>query len=188
MSRPLAENIARGRRAVSLARQRGLDTSEWDRCLAEMLVQAGRQPHRDEGVKPWMLWESPAHSSVALLDAFTGWAGRDPKNWRTALRELKRTWEPTGWIPDGPRDLLVAWVAAGHRLVEAEEGLNRLRQVKKPKPHEKRSKLGRIADIGFYGPLARSLRLRAELALESDTEAARLLSKLYAQQQRGKKL
>ena len=53
----LAERVQRGRRAIALARQRGLDTSAWKRYLADLLAEAGRQPTRDEGVEPWMLWE-----------------------------------------------------------------------------------------------------------------------------------
>jgi len=40
MSRTLAEDIERGRRAIELARQRGIDTSAWEQTLAEMEQQA----------------------------------------------------------------------------------------------------------------------------------------------------
>jgi hypothetical protein len=57
MSRTLAENIARGRRAITLARSRGLDTSEWERRLKELFEEAGRKPEFEEGLEPLMLWE-----------------------------------------------------------------------------------------------------------------------------------
>lgn len=53
----LAERVQRGRRAIALARQRGLDTSAWERYLAVLLANAGHEPSREEGVEPWMLWE-----------------------------------------------------------------------------------------------------------------------------------
>jgi hypothetical protein len=36
MNHTLAENIARGRRAIALAQQRGVDTSAWEEALAEL--------------------------------------------------------------------------------------------------------------------------------------------------------
>ena len=36
MSRTLAEDIDRGRRAIELARQRGRDTSDWEESLADL--------------------------------------------------------------------------------------------------------------------------------------------------------
>ena len=57
MSRSLAENIARGRRAVRLARERGIDTGEWEQELADLLSSAGLEPSVEKGFEPWMLWE-----------------------------------------------------------------------------------------------------------------------------------
>ena len=57
MNRTVAENIVRGRRAIALARQRGMETTDWQRCLDELLAKAGREPAVEEGVEPWMLWE-----------------------------------------------------------------------------------------------------------------------------------
>jgi hypothetical protein len=45
----LVERIHRGRRAISLAGQRGLDTTAWECYLAELLVEAGREPSKDAG-------------------------------------------------------------------------------------------------------------------------------------------
>ena len=53
----LAERIHVGRRAITLARQRGLDTAEWSRYLAGLIEAAGREPGQDQGLVPWMLWE-----------------------------------------------------------------------------------------------------------------------------------
>jgi len=57
MERTLAEKIVRGRRAVALAKRRGLNTSEWECCLKELLDHAGHEPPLEDGVEPWMLWE-----------------------------------------------------------------------------------------------------------------------------------
>ena len=53
----LAERIERGRRAIALAKRRGIDTTEWQRRLKELMVEAGREPDQNEGLEPWMLWE-----------------------------------------------------------------------------------------------------------------------------------
>ena len=55
--RELAERVARGRKAIALARQRGLDTSKWQLRLKELFEAAGRHPGSEEGLEPWMLWE-----------------------------------------------------------------------------------------------------------------------------------
>jgi hypothetical protein len=55
--RELAERIQRGRKAIALARQLGLDTSAWDARLNELFTEAGRQPTSKEDLEPWMLWE-----------------------------------------------------------------------------------------------------------------------------------
>ena len=55
--RELAERIAGGRKAITLAKRRGLDTAEWEHHLTELFNQAGRQPTLGEGLEPWMLWE-----------------------------------------------------------------------------------------------------------------------------------
>ena len=53
----IAERVQRGRQAIILARQQGLDTSTWEQHLAEILDSAGRMPSTGEGLEPWMLWE-----------------------------------------------------------------------------------------------------------------------------------
>lgn len=72
MSRSLAENITRGRCAIQLARGRGLDTSQWERHLADLLRSAGLEPFLEEGFEPWMLWE---------------WRRVSIPEWRTILEE-----------------------------------------------------------------------------------------------------
>ena len=55
--REIAERVYRGRMAIALARKRGLDTADWERCLGELFTEAGRKPTWEEGLEPWMLWE-----------------------------------------------------------------------------------------------------------------------------------
>jgi len=55
--RELAERVYRGRRAIALAKQRGINTTDWERCLGELFTEAGREPKSEEGLEPWMLWE-----------------------------------------------------------------------------------------------------------------------------------
>jgi hypothetical protein len=68
----LAERIERGRRAIALAKRRGIDTTEWQRRLQELMVEAGREPDQNEGLEPWMLWE---------------WRRVSLPEWRRILRE-----------------------------------------------------------------------------------------------------
>jgi hypothetical protein len=55
--REIAERITRGRKAIALAKRQGVDTSEWECRLKELLAEAGREPAVEEGLEPWMLWE-----------------------------------------------------------------------------------------------------------------------------------
>ena len=57
MNRTLADAIGRGRKAIGLARRKGMDTSEWESRLKELFEEAGREPSCEEGLEPWMLWE-----------------------------------------------------------------------------------------------------------------------------------
>jgi hypothetical protein len=52
----LAERVARGRKAIALAKERGMNTGEWERCLKELFEKAGRKPAMEEGLEPLMLW------------------------------------------------------------------------------------------------------------------------------------
>jgi hypothetical protein len=70
--RELAERVARGRKAIALAKSRGLDTSEWELCLKELFDEAGRKPTFEEGLEPLMLWE---------------WRRISIPEWRRILRE-----------------------------------------------------------------------------------------------------
>jgi len=53
----LGDRIRRGRRAITLARTRGLDTAEWERHLERLLITGELEPAVTEGRQPWMLWE-----------------------------------------------------------------------------------------------------------------------------------
>ena len=53
----MADRIGRGRRAVQIAKRRGLDTSDWERRLKELLATAGHEPEQDGACESWMLWE-----------------------------------------------------------------------------------------------------------------------------------
>ena len=68
----LAERVARGRKAITLAKERGLDTSEWELRLKELFEEAGRKPTFEEGLEPLMLWE---------------WRRASIPEWRRILRE-----------------------------------------------------------------------------------------------------
>ena len=57
MSRDLIENIRRGRKAIDIAKAKGMDTSEWESRLQRLLAQASLEPGRGEGFEPWALWE-----------------------------------------------------------------------------------------------------------------------------------
>ena len=119
-----------------------------------------------------------------LLVSTEQWASDDPKRWHRLLTALKRTWNPTRWIPDTPRDILVAWASARQRLVEAGTALERLQRAGTLTSHQQATKAARGADISFFGRLAGSLRSRAVQALQEDTEAATLLTKLCSERGR----
>ncbi len=53
----MADRIGRGRRAVQIAKRRGLDTSDWERRLKELLAAAGNKPEQGGACESWMLWE-----------------------------------------------------------------------------------------------------------------------------------
>ena len=53
----LTERIIKGRRAIKLARVRGIDTAAWERHLECLLNSAEVEPEVTEGRQPWMLWE-----------------------------------------------------------------------------------------------------------------------------------
>jgi hypothetical protein len=72
MDRTLADNIGRGRRAIALAKQRGIDTTDWEVRLKELFDEAGKEPPPEAGLEPWMLWE---------------WRRVSIPEWRRILRE-----------------------------------------------------------------------------------------------------
>jgi hypothetical protein len=53
----LAERVRRGKVAISMARQRGIDTSEWERHLRELEKQPGVDLVEVAGFEPWVLRE-----------------------------------------------------------------------------------------------------------------------------------
>ena len=55
--RELAERIHRGRKAIAVAKRKGMDTTEWEDHLRVLFAEAGREPGPEEGRDPWMLWE-----------------------------------------------------------------------------------------------------------------------------------
>ena len=71
----LAERVHRGRKAIALARQKGLDTADWETTLAALLSAAGTEPGPEDGFEPWMLWE---------------WRRVSTPDWRRILQESIR--------------------------------------------------------------------------------------------------
>jgi hypothetical protein len=55
--RELAESVARGRKAIALAKKQGVDISEWEQRLKQLFDEAGREPGPNDGLEPWILWE-----------------------------------------------------------------------------------------------------------------------------------
>ena len=70
--RELAERVARGRKAIALAKAQGLDTTSWELELKNLFEEAGRRPGVEEGLEPLMLWE---------------WRRASIPEWRRILRE-----------------------------------------------------------------------------------------------------
>ena len=92
--RELAERIARGRRAVSIAKQRGMgaEANEWERRLSDLFEEAGREPADCEGCEPWMLWEwrrvsIPRWREILQASIFRGDRARE-KYARWMLRDI----------------------------------------------------------------------------------------------------
>ena len=44
------------RKAIALARHRGMDTSSWESWLRDLFEKAGREPGPDAAIEPLMLW------------------------------------------------------------------------------------------------------------------------------------
>ena len=120
--------------------------------------------------------DSAPTQEMVVLEAIAEWAGPDPKRWNRVLKGLKRDWSPHGWIPDSPRDLLVAWVSASQRLAEAKAAHERLVGASNLTPRQSASLAARKVDISFYTRLAQSLLPRTARSLESDRGAVNLLS------------
>ena len=73
MSRTLAEDINRGRRAIDLARQQGLDTTQWEMSLAdlgrrELLAWASELAERDLTLTNAISFEEEPLRPVAITE------------------------------------------------------------------------------------------------------------------------
>ena len=113
-----------------------------------------------------------------LLEAISTWADTDAKRWDRFLRELKRDWQPRGWMPDSSRDLLVAWAAANFRLLTARAALQNLDGLRYLTKGQRIALRAREADISFYSRLAVGLKSWAANGLQKDAEASRILKQL----------
>ena len=43
--------------AIGLAKDKGMNTSAWERHLANLLEMVVQEPSNNDGFVPWMLWE-----------------------------------------------------------------------------------------------------------------------------------
>mgnify|MGYP001404698946 CR=1 FL=1 len=87
----LAERVRRGKQAISIARQRGIDTSDWERHLHELESQTDHSPVEVAGFEPWVLrewrrlsipdWRRILEKSITANDtareAYARWMLRD---------------------------------------------------------------------------------------------------------------
>ena len=53
----LVERVRRGRQAIALAEERGLETADWRRHLQELLDAVSQTLEAFESFEPWALWE-----------------------------------------------------------------------------------------------------------------------------------
>jgi hypothetical protein len=114
--------------------------------------------------------------TMAQTDRLTRWAGSDAKRWKKLHTALLRIYAPR-WDGSDSRDILVAWVAAWLAQTKAEGELARLKSRRPPlTPVECNTKIGRQADLHFWGSLASRLEVPASVALSEDAEAAKVLS------------
>jgi hypothetical protein len=138
-------------------------------------------PHGDAGIPEVNDRTTPAAAPTEadfLLAAIFAWAGGDARRWNRLLGDLKRTWHPTGWTPETPRDLLVAWTSANFRLVNAQADLVKLEQLGRQTRGQRVARSARNADISFYSQLASGLKSWASNALQQDSEGFRILKGL----------
>ena len=68
----LVERVRRGRLAINLAEERGVDTRKWKHHLEQLLEEVRRIQELDEGFEPWILSE---------------WRKASIPNWRKILSE-----------------------------------------------------------------------------------------------------
>jgi hypothetical protein len=113
-----------------------------------------------------------------LLESISSWAGGDGQRWDRVLVELKRSWRPTGWEPETPRDLLVAWSAANFRLFAAQSALLKQDELHHLTRGQRVARMAREADVSSYSRLASGLKSWAAEALQQDAEAVRILQRL----------
>lgn len=89
----LAERVSRGRQAIALARQQGLDTAEWELHLITFVETAGREPDQHQGVTPWILWEwrrvsIPRWREILKVSAYSNNDSRREEYARWMLRDI----------------------------------------------------------------------------------------------------
>lgn len=158
MTRRLAENVARGRRAIALARQRGMDTTAWEEVIADL-----EQQHLLD-------------QSSKLAREVSEWADNDSRRWQCLHSALLRMYTPA-WERVDARDILVAWAAACLALTRAKRELMRL-ENRGATLRDLDAKMSRQADLSFWGRLADRLAAQAPTALAEDAKAAKVLAAL----------
>lgn len=162
---PLEERIARGEKAVALAKEKGLDTSGWQAELERLKLLLARE-----------VATTSVHQEVSRQ--VSAWAGYEPERWKRVHTALLRIYTPA-WDRVDARDILVAWAAAWLALTRAKQELTRLESLQRPLGRrELDAKGGRQADVSFWGRLAHRLTAQAPTALAEDAKAAKVLAAL----------
>lgn len=173
MPRSLAEDIARSRQAIALARDRGMDTAAWEDNLS--VLERLYQTAQDRVLEAPTTSAPVTSSHQKLLSRVTEWAGDDPKHWQRLHGGLLRIYTPE-WEYIDARDILVAWAAAYLALNRAKRELIRLEGLHDHLTrHEIDTKRARKADVTFWGRLVHRLGPQAPVALAQDTKAQKVL-------------
>ena len=141
----LAERVQRGRRAIALARQRGINTAPWEGFL--------------EGLE----------GEAALVE----WAGDNPDGWKRIHGTLLRIYPPT-WVSVDYRCTLVAWAAAWLSLTQAKKKQANYESLPRALTERETAAMrGGQADVGFWGRLTRRLQFQVPTALAQDPQASK---------------
>lgn len=161
----LEERIARGEKAVALAKEKGLDTSDWQAELERLKLLLARDV-------------APSSAREEVSCQVRAWAGNKPERWKRVHTALLRIYTPVWEHVDG-RDILVAWAAACLALTRAKRELTRLEGLQRPLGRrELDAKRARQADMSFWGRLANRLAAQVPTALAEDAKAAKVLAAL----------